>query len=228
MLYKVAKLIMNPKLLYLIFFILAITGCKTKNTTAPETNLDNNIKKFDPAKLDQFEYQNELQILARNKILYSNLGLYDIQTLKNSYELRLWTFSAMIEPSILYIIKGKDSLATIFHYQVYCSRSSNTRIIDSVSMESLKPQKITWTKYFDQLGLDSLSNLKTQSTIKNKSFGILDGHYYILEINDFGKYSYLHYTAPEYFYDKDVNHAMFVRFNNRLVKPLMYNGIVNP
>jgi len=139
----------------------------------------------------------------------------------------------MWDPSILYILKGNDSTATLFHYQFYCLGSGygnyyDDPIIDSVIMESVRPQKISWTKYIQQLQLDSLWTLQTESSIKGKSFRVFDGHVYLLEVKSEEKYKYLYYTLPDYFQEKDKNHKYFMDFKKRLVDPIIYKGMINP
>src|SRR5690606_37351817 len=101
-------------------------------------------------------------------------------------------------------------------------------LVDSVIMESVRPQKINWQTYINNLRLVSLWNLQTESSIIHKEFNMLDGHRYILEFTDKGKYKYLFYTTPEYFQDKDINHRKFTEFKKYLVDPIIYNGMRNP
>ena len=104
----------------------------------------------------------------------------------------------------------------------------NNPLVDSVSMESVKPQKIEWKTFIRNLQLDSLWNLQTESSIKGKKFFMLDGHRYLLEFNDKGKYKYLFYTTPEYFQNKDINHQRFTGFKKRLINPIIFKGMRNP
>jgi hypothetical protein len=100
--------------------------------------------------------------------------------------------------------------------------------VDSVIMETVQPQKTDWTTYIQNLQLDSLWILQTQSAIKGKSFGMNDGYSYLLELNKQGQYKYLYYSDPEYFQKKDLNHKKFNDFKEKLVKPIIYKGMVNP
>ena len=150
------------------------------------------------------------------------------------YELRMWFIPSMWDPSILYVLKKNDSLWTLFHYQFYTLRSTdpnqyyNNPVIDSVVMQSIRPQKISWTTYINNLRLDSLWNLQTESSIKGKTFEIVDGHRYLLEFNSKGQYKYVFYTTPEYFQNRDINHKKFTEFRHRLVYPIIYKGMHNP
>jgi hypothetical protein len=76
--------------------------------------------------------------------------------------------------------------------------------------------------------LDILWNLKTESSIKGKTFDVFDGRRYILEFSDKGNYKYLFYTTPEYFNDKDINHKKFTEFKNSFVDPIIYTEMRNP
>jgi hypothetical protein len=151
-----------------------------------------------------------------------------------NFELRMWSIPSMWDPSVLYILKASDTTWTLFHYQYYTLRSTDLNhyydnpVVDSVVMESVSPQKFSWTTYVRNLQLDSLWNLQTESAIKDKSFGMLDGHRYILEFSNQGKYKYLFYTTPDYFQDKDINHKKFIEFQKRLVDPIIYKGMRNP
>ena len=218
---------------YTFCCILFFASCKTKAKEIIIANSDSvKLAQLDTAKFNKSEYTSELNELNHIKSLSSKLGLYNLVKQTDGYELRLWLFHSMMEPGLLYILKGKDSTATIFHYQIYCSHSINADYlnpnIDSAKMETLKPHHESWSKYFQELQLDSLFYLKTQSEIKDKSFGMLDGYAYTLEINDSGKYKYLRYSAPEYFQEKDINHKKFIKFKEKLVNPLIYNGMINP
>ncbi len=183
---------------------------------------------------NRYIYKNEQQYLKRKKLLSKRLALYDIEKGINDFELRLWLFPSMWDPSILYILKGKDTTWTLFHYQYYTLRATginnyyDSPLVDSVIMESVRPQKINWQTYINNLRLVSLWNLQTESSIIDKEFNMLDGHRYILEFTDKGKYKYLFYTTPEYFQDKDINHRKFTEFKKYLVDPIIYNGMRNP
>ena len=172
--------------------------------------------------------------MERKSLLSNRLALYDLEKGTDEFELRLWLFPSMWDPSILYILKAKDTTWTLFHYQYYTLRATginnyyDSPVVDSVIMESVKPQKTNWQTYINKLQLDSLWNLQTESSIKGKEFNVLDGHRYILEFSNKGKYKYLFYTTPEYFKDKDINHKKFTEFKNSLVDPIIYNGMRNP
>lgn len=175
-------------------------------------------------------------------ILCNRLALYDIEKGTNDFELRIWFIPSMWDPSTLYILKANDTTWTLFHYQIYMHRATsedhhyddpvveyyNNPIVDSVVMESVIPQKTNWRTYINNLQLDSLWSLQTESSIKGKTFAMLDGHRYLLEISNERKYKYLFYTNPEYFQDKDINHKRFIDFKKRLIEPIIYNGMRNP
>ncbi len=175
-------------------------------------------------------------------ILCNRLALYDIEKGSDDYELRMWFIPSFWEPSILYILKAKDTTWTLFHYQIYMHTATSedhhyddpvveyydNPLVDSVVMESVRPQKTNWRTYINNLQLDSLGKLQTESSIKGKTFAMLDGHRYLLEISNKGKYKYLFYTNPEYFQDKDINHKSFTDFKKRLVEPIIYKGMRNP
>lgn len=181
-----------------------------------------------------FEYKIEQDYLQRKRNLCKKLALYDIEKGTDDFELRMWLIPSMWDPSILYILKGQDTTWTLFHYQFYTLRATDqyhyydNPLVDSVVMESVMPQKTNWTTYIKNLQLDSLWSLKTESAITGKSFGVLDGHRYLLEFNKRGQYKYLFYTAPEYFQDRDINHKRFTEFKARLVDPIIYKGMRNP
>ena len=132
----------------------------------------------------------------------------------------------------MYVLKARDTSWTLFHYQYYTLRGSDNYFdkpnLDSVVMETVRPQKLSWQTYIDNLQLDSLWNLQTESAIVGKTFGVFDGHRYVLEFRKDGKYKYLFYTTPESFQEKDSNHKKFTGFINRLIDPIIYNGMRNP
>ena len=219
------------------------TSCADKTSRA-DANKQENISdlKQDTSVANSFSYKNEQDYLKRKRIICDRLALYDLEKGTDSLELRIWLIPSMWDPSILYILKAKDSRWTLFHYQLYMHRATsedhyyddpvieyyNNPLLDSVAMESVRPQKTNWQTYISNLQLDSLWNLQTESSIKGKTFAMLDGHRYLLELNEKGKYKYLFYTTPDFFRDKDINHKKFTEFQKRLVDPIIYKGMRNP
>lgn len=227
----------------LLLFVIFLTCCKdtSKQTDSNKKDSVSTIK-VDTSITNSYNYKNEQEYLKRKRLLCDGLALYDIEKAKEDYELRMWFIPSMWDPSILYILKAKDSTWTLFHYQIYMHRATsedhhyddpvveyyNNPLVDSVVMESVRPQKTDWKTYINNLELDSLWRLQTESSLKGKTFAMLDGHRYLLEFSDKGKYRYLFYTAPEYFQDKDINHKNFTSFKHRLVDPIIYKGMRNP
>ena len=224
---------------FLTFFI----SCKSKSDATDSDRRQSTIELTrDTSITNSFSYKEEQDYLGRKRLLCEKLAMYDIEKGTDSLELRIWYIPSMWDPSILYILKGKGSKWTLFHYQIYLHTSTSedhrfddpvveyfrNPLVDSVSMESLKPQKMDWQTYTTNLKLDSLWDLKTESSIKGKTFAVLDGHRYLLEINEKGKYKYLFYTMPEHFQKKELNHRKFIEFKNRLVEPIIYKGMCNP
>ncbi len=208
------------------------------NETSKQTETSNKnsstVTAIDTAITNSYSYKNEQEYLERKRILSNRLALYDLEKGTNNFELRIWFIPSMWDPSILYVLKANDTTWTLFHYQYYTLKVTgpksdyNNPLVDSVSMESVKPQKTNWQTYINNLQLDSLWSLKTESSIKGKSFGVCDGYRCLLEISDKGKYKYLFYTQPEYFQDKDINHKKFLEFRKRLIEPIIYRGMHNP
>lgn len=216
------------------------------NDTSKQTEINKktsvSITKADTSITSSYVYKNEEEYLKRKMILCNRLALYDIEKGTNDFELRIWFIPSMWDPSTLYILKANDTTWTLFHYQIYMHRATsedhhyddpvveyyNNPIVDSVVMESVIPQKTNWRTYINNLQLDSLWSLQTESSIKGKTFAMLDGHRYLLEISNERKYKYLFYTNPEYFQDKDINHKRFIDFKKRLIEPIIYNGMRNP
>jgi hypothetical protein len=219
----------------LFFLTVFMQACSDRGQKVQTSSVDisGNSRKH-TSLTKSFAYQNEQEYLSRKRLLCRALAMYDIEKGVEEYELRMWLIPSMWDPSILYVLKKSDTVWTLFHYQFYTMRSTNPNhyydnpIIDSVVMESVKPQKTNWQTYINSLHLDSLWNLHTESSINGKAFAMLDGHRYLLEFSDKGKYKYLFYTTPEYFQDKDINHKSFADFKKRLVEPIIYNGMRNP
>jgi hypothetical protein len=234
---------MVKQFFYFPLFLIFLTCCNGTGKQLDTGKKDStSIMKVDTSITTSYSYKNEQEYLKRKEMLCNRLALYDIAKGMDDYELRMWFIPSMWDPSILYILKAKDTTWTLFHYQVYMHRSTsedhkyddpvveyfNNPLVDSVEMESVRPQKMDWNTYINNLQLDSLWNLQTESLIKGKTFAMLDGHRYLLEFTGKGKYKYLFYTAPEYFQDKDVNHKSFTNFKKRLVDPIIYKGMRNP
>jgi hypothetical protein len=137
-----------------------------------------------------YSFKNEQDYLKRKNFLCNRLALYDIEKGEDNFELRVWFMPSMWDPSILYILKAKDTTWTLFHYQFYTLRATdpnhfyNSPLVDSVVMESVRPLKTNWQTYINNLQLDSLWNLQTESLIKGKTFNMLDGHRYLLELSN--------------------------------------------
>lgn len=159
------------------------------------------------------------------KNLSQRIALYDLESLKKGYELRVWTFYALMEPTKLFILKVDDSMTTAFMYQIFRERAPNYMgldfPVDTVIMQSLKPLKVSWNKYLQRVHLDSLDFVKTQSELKDQSFGMLDGSTYYIEFSHDGKYQFLQYSEPFYFMDKSRDHAIVARFLDRLKSPFL-------
>jgi hypothetical protein len=206
-------------------------SCKDWSRNYKVPDKDNlNKGSIDTSLTNSSSYKLEQKTLAEIRKLTKELSLYDLKNETIDYELRAWKMRTY-EPSILYVLKCSDSIWTLRHYQYY-HRSENfddsPPIIDSVIMETVKPQKMAWSNYIKQLNLDSIWNLKTESAIKGKSFEVLDGWIWLLEISNKKDYKYFYYTVPEFFKDKDINHKNFTDFIKRLIEPIIYNGMINP
>ena len=221
--------------IFLVLFATIFTSCDDASNRTDINKKDSIANSaIDTAISNRYIYKNEQQYLKRKRLLCKRLALYDIEKVTDEFELRLWLFPSMWDPSILYILKGRDSTWTLFHYQYYTLRATGTDnyyenpLVDSVIMESVQPQKQSWTNYINKLQLDSLWNLQTESAIIDKEFRILDGYRYVLEFNNKGKYKYLFYTTPDYFKDKDINHKKFMDFIKYLIDPIIYPGMRNP
>jgi hypothetical protein len=212
-----------------------IPGCRNAETK-PHILKNDSLKRsgLDSISAGNFALENEQHYLARKTKLCKELGLYDLQTESVSFELRMWNFPSMWDPSILYVLKKKDSIWTLFHSQYYIFRSTDPMkysggpVVDSAVMESVRPQKISWTEYINNLRLDSLWNMKTESAIQGKTFEVVDGSRSLLEIRAANTYKYLFYTVPTAFIEKDDNHKRFVEFKKRMVEPIIYRGMRNP
>jgi hypothetical protein len=192
----------------------------TKNTIA--------IPAKDTSVTGSFIYKEEQRYFHIKNALCNSLALYDIEKTSGNFELRLWFFNSIWSPNDLYILKKIDSVWTVFNYRLYVHylpRTNNTDynnpVIDSVMMESVRPQKINWQSYIKNLQLDSLWNLQTESSMKGQDFGITDGYRCLLELSDKERYKYLFYTEPEYFQKKEINHKKFIEFENHLIQPIL-------
>lgn len=226
---------MRRPILILLFLSILLASCGDRTADNTTSNVDTSKRAAsDTVVTKDWAFENEQDYLRRKRQLCNKLALYDIEKGSFDYELRMWLIPSMWDPNILYVLKRSDSLWTLFHYQFYAMRYTDPNqyysnpVVDSVVMESVRPQKTSWKDYTDNLQLDSLWNLQTESSIKGKTFGMLDGHRYLLEFNQNGKYKYLFYTTPEYFQDKDNNHKSFTDFKKRLVDPIVYRGMRNP
>jgi hypothetical protein len=227
---------------YLFFIVTAFISCDNPGKQSDVEKDSASITKTDTSITNSYSYKDEQDYLKRKRILCDRLALYDIQKGSDSLELRMWLIPSMWDPSILYILKGKGSRWTLFHYQIYLHTATsedhyyddpvieyfNNPIVDSVAMESVRPQKTNWQTYISNLQLDSLWSLQTESSIKGKTFGMLDGYRYLLELSEKGRYKYLFYTAPDQFQDRDINHKKFAEFQKRLVEPITFKGMHNP
>lgn len=226
---------MTKHFFYFLFFVTAFISCNNTSKQADINKKDSSAAiVLDTSITNSYSYKEEQDYLKRKRLLSKRLALYDLEKDTSDFELRMWLFPSMSDPSILYILKAKDTTWTLFHYQYYTLRATGNNNyndspnVDSVIMESVRPQKTSWQAYISNLQLDSLWKLETESSIKGKTFGVLDGHRYLLEFNNKGKYRYLFYTTPEYFQDKDINHKKFTEFKKHFVDPIIYNGMRNP
>ena len=225
---------MLRRLTYLLTTFL-ITSCVDRSNHSFNVKKDSvSSNKLDTSITNSFSYQNEQEYLKRKRLLSKRLALYDLENGTEAFELRVWLIPSMWDPSILYILKAKDTSWTLYHYQFYTYRATDPNhyyddpLIDSVVMESVRPLKTNWNTYIQNLQLDSLWNLQTESSIKGKTFRRVDGHRYLLELSAKRKYKYLFYTTPEHFQDKDINHKKFTDFIDNLVDPIIYKGMHNP
>jgi len=172
----------------------------------------------------------EYEIYKSKKEMCKRLCIYDLESGTDSFELRLWQEPSMWEPHELFILKGIDTSWLMYHY-VYYQRHNNYETnadkawdafhnprIDSVSVKTLRPQKMSWTNYLNNLQIDSIWNYISQSEVKKYRGGV-DGQSYSLEIADKSRYKFIHYNNPE-FETVDPNHTNFVAFMNKLISPL--------
>jgi hypothetical protein len=223
------------KKVYIVALLFALfQSCNTSQDEGLNVQVDSSAV-LPPLKTRKgFAFENEQQYLGRKSELCNGLGIYDIQQEVVPYELRVWKFPSMWDPSILYVLKEKDSVWTLFHYQYYTMRATrqdeffDNPIVDSVVMESLIPRTVSWTGYIKNLALENLWKLATESSMNEKTFDVVDGSRTILEIRQGDRYKYVFYTTPETFVEKDENHKLFIEFKKRLIEPVIYNGMRNP
>jgi hypothetical protein len=218
-----------------ILAALSFTSCVDKNAKTKTVIKDGLASsQQDTSITNNFDYQIEQKYLNRKRLLSDRLALLDLEKGTTDFQLRIWYIPSMWDPSILYILKANDTTWNLYHYQFYTLTVTDPNhfwdnpLVDSVVMESVWPQKMSWQTYIKNLQLDSLWKLQTESSIKGKKFSVTDGHRCLLELSDKGKYKYLFYTMPEYKQDKDINHKKFVEFERHLVGPIIYKGMHNP
>ena len=233
---------MSRQIFNLLFVVQVFCSCGDPRKQSRIENDSISIPKLDKSITNSNSYKNEQDYLKRKRILCNRLALYDNQKATDSLELRMWLIPSFWDPSILYILKGNGSQWTLFHYQIYMQTATsqdhyyddpvieyfNNPLVDSVAMESVRPQKTNWQTYISNLQLDSLWNLQTESSIKGTTFAMLDGYRCLLELSEKGRYKYLFFTAPDYFQNRNINHKEFTEFQKRLVEPIIYKGMRNP
>src|SRR4249920_985730 len=140
------------RIYFLIITLTIFSSCEDNKSHALKADTLQTTKE-DTSITNSSVYKIEQDYLKRKKHLCDRLGLYDLEKQADSFELRVWLIPSMWDPSILYILKGKDTTWTLFHYQFYTLRATNQNhywdnpLIDSVVMESVKPQKISWQTY---------------------------------------------------------------------------------
>jgi len=196
---------MKTQILILFLLTTLLNAC-IDNTGGGKTTIDT-LKKTasDTVEAKSWAFRTEQMDLSRKRQLSSKLALYDLEKSSPDYELRMWFIPSYWDPYILYVLKRSDSLWTLFHYQFYTLRATDPNhyydnpVVDSVVMESVRPQRTNWATYINNLQLESLWDLQTESSIKGKDFGMLDVDRYLLEFNKKGRYKYVFYTMPEFF-----------------------------
>ncbi len=143
------------RLISILFFLTILTqSCKNDGAKTNLAIKDSSSKTLtDTSLLNNFTYKNEQEQLSRKRKLCDRLALYDIEKGTPNFELRMWLIPSMWDPSILYILKANDTTWTLFHYQYYTLRSTDPNryydnpAVDSVVMESVRPQKTSWAVY---------------------------------------------------------------------------------
>lgn len=180
--------------------------------------------------------QVEHDIYSTNKKITTQLSLSDISVNKDSLEIRFWVAPALYGPIQLYILKCRDSVWSLTQNLIYLKTFDPEKddyrkwdgyknpFVDSVFIRQLKPVGVSWDNYIDQLKIDSLWTLKSQSEFDGK-FGALDGISYSLEISDRQRYKFVHYNNPYSHTDEDESHRRIMEFEGKLFYKLNLEGV---
>jgi hypothetical protein len=217
-----------------LYITLLFIGCIDKEPKVIQTSLVATKIIILPDTLKHREAWIEHDTYLLKKKLCQRLSLYDLESSTDSVEIRFWTEPALFSPSQLYILKGFNSDWTIFHYTLYERHFNPDKDdyktwdgyknpkFDSIIVESLRPLKMTWTKYIAQLNIDSLWTFPSQSELAG-SFGANDGVSYTLELADKTRYRLIHYSNPNFHVDKDINFKKFIDFQYNLIGPVSFD-----
>jgi hypothetical protein len=104
---------------YLFFIVIVFASCKDPGKQPDFKKNSSSTPKIDTSITNGYSYREEQDYLKRKRILCDRLAMYDIEKGTDSMELRMWFIPSMWDPIILYILKGKGSRWTLFHYQIY-------------------------------------------------------------------------------------------------------------
>ena len=183
-------------------FLLAIIfsnffSCNNKNSISQP---DSNIAGLDT--IDCTRQNKAKQYFSEQAI---SLNLPSIRQNADSFELRLWISSMLVEHCVI-ILVYKDSLW--YSYKINYHVSENGGKINYVK-EKVESEALT-KSLVDSLMLIDFSNLKSQNEIKDFKDNIADGVSYNLEIATKKSYRILTYHCPEHFAKTEINNRKFL------------------
>ena len=180
-----------------LIFILAIVVLLSCNSTDTSTKNE----PFSPPTVDTIK-------LARQKAFSeqaSKLNLTPIENGVDSFEMRIWVGSMLVEHDLV-ILKYIDTSWLTQKIRYYKSEDGVTHF----KKEKLAKPTISLALLIDSLKQMQLEKIVSQEEIPNFVDNVVDGVTYNLEIATKGNYRLLTYHCPEHFAKTESNNKKFL------------------
>lgn len=194
--------------LTILFF--CCLSCKTKYEKPESNTIKDPYLSFITDTTNNRRAKWDLLDLKYRVNLAQQIGLKDLTLGADSLEIRLWNDVSEGGSQALYTLRFQDTICYLSYYRIFPApnkfdNSKRSRdwglYVDTIVDSSFSRSKLLNSKDYQNLHLDSIWLLKTQSALNiSDSFHCTDCDSYIIEIADKNRYKYYrHHCAMAYF-----------------------------
>jgi hypothetical protein len=175
----------------IIFLSVFIISC-TNNNQQSVDNSTSACQSILPDTSRGWLARSEYDSYVHHREVSRQLGLHDIESSKDSIELRLWWEGAIYSPKMVWIITAKNDSLSFQRIDYYPNFEAGT--IDSFQLINLKPDSLNPIAFFNALNLEVFWDIPMYYESGHSS-GCVDGEVVSIELKTPQKYKTVSYPC---------------------------------